>query len=176
MNLEHCRKDAKRLFRAVREGDAEAVKRAHARLGARAGTGRLRLSDAQHVVAVERGFRSWPELTRALTSAQAPDRQEALLETGLEYRPGDPVRVRTVHRGHRTSVSDDGAAVARAGRPAAWRDAAARTAEELVVNISRQGVVSLPVVRAGPSEAEVIRRIAEASLRFYEELLDLESA
>lgn len=27
---------------------------------------RFQLSDAQHVVAVERGYRSWPELKRAL--------------------------------------------------------------------------------------------------------------
>jgi hypothetical protein len=34
-----------------------------------------------------------------------------LIDTGLEYRPGDPVRVRVVRREHRISVTDDGAAI-----------------------------------------------------------------
>lgn len=97
------------------------------------------------------------------------------METGLEYRPGDPVRVRTVHRKHRVSVTDDGAAIATAGRPPGWRETATQVARELDVNISRHGVVSLPVVAAGPPEPAVIHRIAQASRRFYDDLLDLES-
>jgi hypothetical protein len=38
-------------------------------------------------------------------------RSEMLIDTGLEYRPGDPVRVRVVRREHRISVTDDGAAI-----------------------------------------------------------------
>lgn len=33
--------------------------------------------------------------------------------------------------------------------------------------------MSLPVVRVGPSEREVVRRIAEASLNLYQALLEL---
>ena len=83
------------------------------------------------------------------------------------------MRIRVVRREHRTWVSDDGAAFHMAGRPDAWRDAAARVGQELEVNFSRGGVISLPVVRVGPPEREVVRRIAEASLAFYQELLEL---
>jgi hypothetical protein len=100
-------------------------------------------------------------------------RTQALLDTGLEYQPGDPVRVRVIHREHRATVTDDGAAAARAGRPQAWREVAVRVERELDVNVSRRGAVSLPVVPAGPSEPEVIARIAAASLAFYEDLLEL---
>jgi hypothetical protein len=101
-------------------------------------------------------------------------RDERVVETGLEYVPGDPVRLRVVHRDRRTSVSDEGAAVERAGRPAGWRDVAERIENDLVVNVSRQGAAWLPVVTVGPSEDVVIRRIAEASLALYQDLLDLE--
>ncbi len=104
---------------------------------------------------------------------QITQRTDAVIETELQYRPGDPVRVRVVRREHRTIVSDDGLAIDHAGRIPGWQEAADRLARELVVNISRQGVVSLPVVRVGPSETEVIRRIAAGSLAFYQELLDL---
>jgi hypothetical protein len=93
---------------------------------------------------------------------------------GLEYRPGDRVRVRVVRREHRISVTDDGAAIEQAGRPLRWREAAYRVEEELDVNISRGGVISLPIVRVGPSEQRIVRRIAEASLGLYQELLELE--
>lgn len=100
-------------------------------------------------------------------------RTEALLDTGIEYRPGDPVRVRIVRREHRATVSDVGGATERAGRPRAWREVAVRLERELDVNVSRQGEVSLPVVPAGPSEPDVVARIAAASLALYEDLLEL---
>jgi hypothetical protein len=106
-------------------------------------------------------------------AAYAAERIDAVVETGLSFRPGDPVRIHVVHRPHRTSVSDDGAAIKRAGRPRGWVHAARRIEEESIVNVSRSGVVSLPVVRVGPPEEEIIRRIAAASLAFYHELLDL---
>jgi hypothetical protein len=108
--------------------------------------------------------------------ASQPDtatRSESLVETGLEYRPNDPVRVRVVHREHRTLVTDEGAAFDKAGRPRRWDPAARQVGGELNVNISRHGVVSLPVVRVGPPEAEIVRRIGEASLALYQELLEL---
>jgi hypothetical protein len=106
------------------------------------------------------------------TTAQA-DRTEVTRTTGLEYRPGDPVRVRVVRRGPRTQVSDDGAAFDAAGRPRGWRDAARGVQRDLDVNFSRSGAISLPVVGVGPSEDEVVRRIGEASRAFYQELLEL---
>lgn len=181
MNLEHYRKEAKRLRRAFDAGDPEALSRADRSLGERART-RFLLTDAQYVIAVELGYRSWPELTRAvkLATAQRPAgradqvRSETVIDTGLEYRPGDPVRVRVVRREHRVSVTDDGAALEKAGRPRCWREAADRVDQELDVNISQLGVISLPVVRVGPCKEKIVRRIAEASLGLYQELLDLE--
>ena len=99
---------------------------------------------------------------------------EAIVDTGLEYRPGDPVRVRIVRHGGRVAVTDDGAAVERAGRPDGWRDIARRIDDGLVVNVSRQGVVSLPVVGAGPGLEPIVRRIGAASLALYQDLLELE--
>jgi hypothetical protein len=101
------------------------------------------------------------------------EREDAVITTGLEYRPCAPVRVHVVHRWHRTTVDDGGAAVELAGRPAGWSSVGERLARELGVNVSRGGIVSLPVVRVGPPEHEVVRRIAEASRALFQELLEL---
>ena len=50
-----------------------------------------------------------------------------------------------------------------------------RLAEELVVNVSRSGVVSLPVTRGGPGFDAIVERIADASLALYQELLEVQS-
>jgi len=108
-------------------------------------------------------------------AAAGVERSDAVLEPGPEYVPGDPVRVRVVHREHRTSVTDGGRAIEKAGRPSGWREAADRVADELVVNVSQRGVISLPIVRGDPwCEEEIVDRIAQASLALYQELLDLE--
>ena len=177
MNLEHCRKDAKRLLRGVAAGDADALARAADIMGARVDE-RFGLSDAQHVVAGERGYRSWPALVRAAAGQRAPalpaEPEESVVNTGMEYRPGDPVRVWVRRREGRVAVSDRGAALERAAAPAGWRRACARVHAELDVNITRAGVVWLPVVAVGPSEPLVVRRIGRASLVFFQELLELE--
>lgn len=177
MNLEHCRKDAKRLLRGVAAGDADALARAADILGARVDE-RFGLSDAQHVVAGEHGYRSWPALVRAAAGQRAPalpaEPEESVVNTGMEYRPGDPVRVWVRRRDGRVAVSDRGAALERATAPAGWRRACARVHAELDVNITRAGVVWLPVVAVGPSEPVVVRRIGRASLVFFQELLELE--
>jgi hypothetical protein len=103
-----------------------------------------------------------------------PTRDETLVDSGLQYRPGDPVLVRVVRREQRTSVSDDGTAIAKAGRPPRWREIADRVEHASVVNVSPHGVVSLPVVAVGPGFEAVVRRIAEASLDLYQGLLELE--
>ena len=101
-------------------------------------------------------------------------RTETVIDAGLEYRPGDPVRVRVVRRERRTSVTDDGAAISKARRPPRWRQAAHRLERELDVNFSHRGLVSLPVVAAGPGVEAIVARIAAASLAFYQELLELD--
>jgi len=103
-------------------------------------------------------------------------RSENLVDTGLEYRPGEPVRVRVVRREHRISVTDDGVAIEKARRPSRWRAAVKRVALEFDVNISQHGVISLPVVAAGPGEQTIVQRVGEASLAFYQELLEVTQA
>ncbi len=104
----------------------------------------------------------------------APSRAESVLDTGLEYRAGDPVLVWVLRRERRVSVSDRGMALQKAGTRPGWTRACARVHAELDVNITRGGVVWLPVVAVGPTEADVARRIGRASLIFFQELLELE--
>ncbi len=127
MNFEHHRKAAKRLVHGFRAGDARGVARAEGVLGERA-RGRFGLSDAQHVIAVELGYQSWRQLLRAARQIDAEQpgaalvRYETGVDTGLRYRPEDPVCVLIVRRERRLSVTDDGAAIAKTGRPPRWRE------------------------------------------------------
>ena len=57
-NLEHLKKQAKKLLKAYQNGDAAAV----ARVRAHCDGGEFTLNDAQFVVAREYGFGSWPRL------------------------------------------------------------------------------------------------------------------
>jgi hypothetical protein len=167
VDLERYRKDAKALVRAFRDGDEEAVSRAVAVLGERAAQ-RFQLSDAQHVLAVEHGDRTWPELKRAAQAGAVSS-----VETELEYRPGEPVRLRVAL--HRFPwVFDDARAVKLAGYPGGWRAVAERIARERGVNVKRNGVLSLPVVAGGPGFDAIVDRVATTSLELYEELLELE--
>jgi len=175
LELEHYRKAAKQLLRAFRAGEPQARRRAYDSLGERASE-RFQLSDAQHVVAVGHGYRSWPQLKHALEDAEhngERGRGDTEIDTGLAYRPAEPVRLRVRRREQRLTVSDVGVALTRAGRPAHWQAVAERLQRDLDVNISRAGTVWLPVVAAGPPLPVVTQRIAEASLTFYQELLDL---
>jgi hypothetical protein len=98
----------------------------------------------------------------------------ALLEghdSGLEYLPGEPVRLRVDVRRF-FEVSDERRAVELAGRPPGWRDVARRIEVERVVNVSRHGAVQLPVMGRHSFE-EIAERVANASLELYQALLDL---
>ncbi len=113
------------------------------------------------------------QTTAQLLLAGHEARTQETVTTGLAYRPGEPVRVTVTHRAQRTSVSDEGAAVNRAGRPAGWLAIAGQVERDREVNITRQGVVWLPVVAAGPGQQALVERIAEASLALYQDLLEL---
>jgi hypothetical protein len=106
--------------------------------------------------------------------ADSEGRVDATIDTGLEYRPGCPVRLHFVRRPHRITVSDDAKAFAHAGASRRWRGVAERLERELNVNVSGSGAVWLPVVRVGPGERIIAERIAHASLAFYQDLLELE--
>jgi hypothetical protein len=175
VNLESYKKEAKRLLRDLYVGGAAALSRVERTLVSRPGE-RFRLSDAQHLVAREQGYRSWPELKRAAELESGPEvRSETVLDTGREYAPGAPVRVWVVHRHGRISVTDAGVAMRLAGGPSAWREVATSVERDLDVNVSRHGVISLPVVPVGPSEPAIVQRIGRASQSFYQELLDLDT-
>jgi ankyrin repeat protein len=113
------------------------------------------------------------QTTAQLLLAAHETRTEETVRTRLAYGPGEPVTVTVTHRAQRTSVSDQGAAVKRAGKPPGWLAIAGQLERDRDVNITRQGVVWLPVVAVGPGEQAVIERIAQASLALYQELLEL---
>jgi hypothetical protein len=95
-----------------------------------------------------------------------------ITDTGLAYRPGEPVRLRVIRRERRLPVRpDDSAALAQAGRPAGWRIVAERLERELDVDVT--GAVWVPVVAAAPPLHAIEQRIAQASLTVCQELLEL---
>jgi ankyrin repeat protein len=69
-NLEHLKKEAKRLLRACRAGDAQAVGSIQAalsrmrQLSPSAVAATIQLADVHQALAIERGFSSWGDLTR----------------------------------------------------------------------------------------------------------------
>ena len=83
--MEQLRKQAKELLRAHRAGAPEAV----ARVAAHDPGEPLKLSGAQHVVAREHGFPSWPRLKAYVerVAAHGPDLQHAFHED-LDYYEG----------------------------------------------------------------------------------------
>jgi hypothetical protein len=101
------------------------------------------------------------------------DKSERMIDSGLEYTPGDPVLVKVVRRGRNYLVTDDGAAVARTGQPPGWRDAAQRAMAEDALNLSREGAVFVPAFEGRPIES-LAERVAKLSLAVYQEILDLD--
>jgi hypothetical protein len=163
--MEYHRKQAKALVRAYRAGEREAVERAEAVLGGRARE-RFLLSDAQHVIAREQGHRSWPALAAAAGAVE-----ERVVDSGLEYVPGEPVRVRVRKRHHRYVIDDDGRAVELAGRPRGWLEVAERAVGEYWLNVNRRGVVFVPTVYERYLD-ELTARVAQASRAVYQEVLE----
>ncbi|HEY7795778.1 MAG TPA: hypothetical protein VIA10_17365 [Gaiellaceae bacterium] len=171
-SLEHYRREAKELVRAHRAGDAAALARAAA-TGARAD--RFLLADAQLVLAREHGFRSWPELRRAIEESPldvlaGQERGETVVDSGLAYGDGEPVRVLVRKRLHRYTLTDQGRALAKTGRPPGWREAAERAVEPM--NLDRAGAVFVPAT-AGRDLDELVRRLADASRAVHEAVLVL---
>jgi hypothetical protein len=163
--LEGYRREAKRLVRAYRAGDESVRARALAVLGARE---RFLLSDAQHLLARESGYRTWAELRRTL-----PD--EWMVDTGLRYGPGEPVRIRVRRRGRRYDLDDRGDAVRFAGKAHGWREAGERAVAPM--NLSRNGTVFVPAVEGSFPDRDIealARRIGESARAVYDALVELE--
>jgi hypothetical protein len=74
-SLEFERKEAKALLRRLRAGDPEAIERARARhpIIDFSAPERIRLADAQLVIAREYGFTSWPRLVRYFRALERQD-------------------------------------------------------------------------------------------------------
>ncbi|HVS85164.1 MAG TPA: ankyrin repeat domain-containing protein [Gaiellaceae bacterium] len=94
-------------------------------------------------------------------------RAEELVESGLSYREGEPVRVRIARHADRVWVTDDGRGAELAGVTRVGEDMRRRIEREFDVNVDRHGRVFLPGER-------FVERIGEASLALHQELLDAE--
>jgi hypothetical protein len=172
--LERLRKEAKRLVRDHRAGDAEARARADAVLGGRE---RFLLTDAQYVLARERGRSSWAELRHGLASPLAAlmEREvgEVVVPSGLAYGDGEPVEIHVRKRLHRYDLSDRSRAVDKAGKRPGWHEVADLAAEPM--NVARGGRV---FVGAHPHDVaalqSIVHRLADASRAVHEALLVLD--
>jgi hypothetical protein len=124
--VEHYRREAKALLRAVRDGDPGALERVRGAIGDR---DRFVLADALHVVAVEHGHRSWPAFKHAAEAeSERPVRHvyrvgafgqkayahwaDRLLAAAREHDPDAIGRLRA--RVPRLANADDAAVAARA--------------------------------------------------------------
>src|SRR5262245_55921263 len=94
-SLEHLRKQAKDLLRAIERGDPAALERARA--AARPPGAALKLADAQHVVAAEYGFADWAALKHHVESLVEPDPGPALVAA---VRADDLARARALLERH----------------------------------------------------------------------------
>ncbi len=66
-NLEHLKEQAKDLLRKLQQGDAAAIERVRSHVSFSAPAS-LKLADAQHVIARDYGFSSWPKLKQHVDS------------------------------------------------------------------------------------------------------------
>ena len=171
--LDRYRTEAKTLVRAVRAGEPGAIERAAAVLGDRSGR-RFLLADAQFVVAREHGQHSWEALRRhvlPLAALAEKERGELVVDSGLAYGDGEPVRILVRKRLHRYLLTDRGRAAAKAGKPPGWHEPAERAAEPM--NVDRQGTVFVSAVEGRDLESLLVR-LADASRAVHEALLVLD--
>lgn len=98
---------------------------------------------------------------------------DGVRESGLEYVPGTPVRVRVRMRGTRVDVDDMGGAIAVCGMPPGWREAAEKAVAELGWNVRRTGVVCMQAPH-GRRLGWIIDRTAQASAAVCDAILQLD--
>ncbi len=109
----------------------------------------------------------------AVLLEEAASRSGVVRETGLNYAPGRPIRVSVRSRGVRYDIDDMGRAVAFAGRPPGWLEAAERAVRALGWNVKRDGVVFVQAVE-GRDIDDLVRGTGEASAAVLEALFALE--
>jgi hypothetical protein len=140
-SLEFERKEAKELLRRLRVAEADALERARARHSAMdtSAPERIRLADAQLVIAREYGFASWPRLVRYFGDAE---RQQYSYHGSLGGRDRYDGSVRSLlaqHRGRAVSAWRTlGSYVPRFyGKPAEEIFAATVTEDEVRLAVAR---------------------------------------
>jgi ankyrin repeat protein len=97
VNLEHLKKQAKHILRALQARTPDALERYRSLLS-RPAPEHPKLADAQHVLAVQLGFASWPKL-KAYVEASALDTDAAALLLAA-IKADDPDAARGVLRDH----------------------------------------------------------------------------
>ncbi len=98
-----------------------------------------------------------------------------VIDAGIAYGDGEPVRVRVRKRERRCMIDDRGPAGEKAGRPSRWLEVANRIVkDEYSLNVNRSGIVFVPAVEGGADRAELVTRVAECSAAVYDRLLDLD--
>ena len=170
-SLEHYRREAKELVRSHREGDEDG----HRRAAPMPGRDRFLRADAPLVLARAHGCRSWAEFRRRIEASPLDElagleRGKAVVDSGLTFTDGEPVRVLVRKRLYRYTLSDRGRAIEKSGKPPGWREAAERAVEPM--NVDRQGIVFVPTV-AGPHLPRLIERLADASRAVHEAVIVL---
>lgn len=136
---------------------------------------------SQHATAASDRHLAYRHCAAALLEAGAAITEQApiahlideIRDSGLEYAPGNPIRVRVRLRGARVDVDDMGGAVAASGTPAGWREAAEAAVAELGWNVRRNGVVFMQAPR-GRRLAWIIDRTAQASAAVCDTILQLD--
>ena len=98
-----------------------------------------------------------------------------LVETDLEYVPGEPVLVSMHRRGYRYDIDDRGQAVRLAGKPRGWLQAAEHVVLGYSLNVNRAGVVFVQGFE-GRDVDELAQRVGATSAALHAELLELADA
>ncbi|HWH94909.1 MAG TPA: hypothetical protein VNT03_13700 [Baekduia sp.] len=106
-------------------------------------------------------------------AAEMGERGTTTVDSGISYLPGEPVMVLVRKRSSRCELTDQGRAVALAGRPPGWRDAAQRVVDEAALNLARDGRIFV-LIDAGRDLDALAARVAETSADVYDAVLDLE--
>jgi hypothetical protein len=102
--LEYARKEAKALLRRIHAGDPEALSHALARHPQidRTDPTRIRLADAQLVLAREHGFASWPRLVRYIRDVERQQHGHQQLHWGPDAYDAEARRMLAHHRARRS--------------------------------------------------------------------------
>jgi hypothetical protein len=117
------------------------------------------------------GFRTALDAARASWSGDGT----AVLATGSDYLPDEPVPIQVRKRGRRWDFGDGGRAVQLAGRPSGWLAVAERVVAEEGMNVNRAGVVFVAAVERPDRDLAVLAlRLGDVSRAVYAELIELE--